>query len=153
MLLNEQKHLHTIYFLRSNRRNICLLSISKAENKHIRSMEEIEVSYRVLGFEEAGETTFFMEIPEEQYRRLSAADDDGEILDSDHLSEEMPRMHAMILKAIRENMEEKSLDSDDGLVEKRRSWGALYEEYSEGADHLFMSISDDDDIEYEVNLY
>lgn len=113
-------------------------------------MEEIEITYRVSGFEVAGETTFFMEISEEQYQRLSDAE---EILDSYTLSEEMPGIHKKILKAIRENMEEEGLNPNDGLVKKRTNWGAPYEEYSEGADHLLMSISDDEDIEYEINLY
>lgn len=116
-------------------------------------MEEIEITYTVLGFEDAGETTFSMEISEKQYERLSDADDDGELLDSDFLSEEMPGIHKKILKAIRENMEEESLNPNDGMVEKTTCWGARYKEHSEGADHSFMEIADDDDIEYEVALY
>lgn len=116
-------------------------------------MEEIEITYKVWGFEEAGETTFYMEISEKQYERLSDADDEGELLDSDFLGEEMPGIHKKILKAIRENMEEESFNPDDGKVEKRTCWGARYKEYSSGADHSLMEIADDDDIEYEVNLY
>lgn len=61
-------------------------------------MEEIEITYKVLGFEEAGETSFDMEISEKQYERLSDADDEGELLDSDFLSEEMPGIHKKILR-------------------------------------------------------
>lgn len=116
-------------------------------------MEEIEITYKVWGFEEAGETTFYMEISEKLYERLSDADDEGELLDSDFLSEEMPGIHKKILKAIRENMEEESFNPDDGKVEKRTCWGARYNEYSSGADHSLMVIASDEDIEYEVNLY
>ena len=116
-------------------------------------MEEIEITYKVGGCEEAGETSFDMEISEKQYERLSDADDEGELLDSDFLSEEMPGIHKKILKAIRENMEEESLNPDDGKVEKTTCWGARYKEYSSSADHSLMEIADDEDIEYEVSLY
>ena len=57
-----------------------------------------------------------------------------------------------ILKAIRRNMFEESLEPDDGMVEKSGFLGATYMEYFLEASHRLMSYSDDDDIEYEVNL-
>lgn len=115
-------------------------------------MEEIEITYTVLGFEEAGETTFDMEVSDRQYERLEDAELDGELLDSDYISENMPGLHKKILKAIRENMEEEGLEPGDGMVEKRRLFGA-YKEYEEGADHSMMAVlADDDDIEYEITI-
>lgn len=115
-------------------------------------MQEIEVTYSVFGFDETGETSFIMEISDNNYDRLYDAELDGEFLDSEYISDEFPGVHKRILKAIRRNMFEESLEPDDGMVEKSGFLGATYMEYSLEASHQLMSISDDDDIEYEVNL-
>jgi len=113
-------------------------------------MEEIEITYSVFGFED---TTFSMEISEKLYDKLDDAESDGELLDSEYISEAMPRLHKNIIKAIRNNIEECSLDPDDGLIEKSTSWGAKYKEYSDAADHSWMdALTDDDDIEYSIEL-
>jgi len=113
-------------------------------------MEEIEVTYTAFGFEE---TTFTMEISEKMYDKLDKLESDGETLDSDYFSEEMPNIHKKILKAIHRNMEDESLEPDDGMVEMNTSWNATYKEYSEKADHSLMeAIVDDDDIEYTIDL-
>lgn len=116
-------------------------------------MEDIEITYTVLGFEEAGETTFDMEVSGRQYERLEDAELDGELLDTDYISENMPGLHKKILKAIRDNMEEEGLEPGDGMVEKRLPWGATYKEHVDGADHSMMEVfADDDDIEYEITI-
>lgn len=116
-------------------------------------MEDIEITYTVLGFEEAGETTFDMEVSDRQYERLEDAELDGELLDSDYMSDNMPGLHKKILDAIRENMEEEGLESGDGMVEKKLPWGATYKEYEEGADHSMMEVlADDEDIEYYITI-
>ena len=115
-------------------------------------MEEIEVTYSVFGCEDAGETTFIMEISDNQYDKLYDADLDGETLDSFYLSDEIPSIHKRILKAIRKNMEEESWLPDDGMVEKHGFLGRTYKEYSLEASHTLMQSAEDDDIEYEVNL-
>ena len=115
-------------------------------------MPEIEVTYSVFGFDEAGQTSFVMEISSNQYDRLYDADLDGESLDSYYICDELPDIHERILKAIRNNMYEESLEPDDGMVVKRGFLNKTYKKYSLEASHQLMSISDDDDIEYEVNL-
>lgn len=116
-------------------------------------MEEIQVTYKVLGFEEAGETSFYMEVSEKQYEKLEDAEFEGEFLDSDYLSENMRGLHKKILKAIRNNMEEEGLEPGDGMVEKTLPWGAKYKEHEEGADHSLMEIlAEDEDIEYEITI-
>ena len=114
----------------------------------------IEITYTVLGYDEAGETTFDMDVSDGVFNKLEEAEDEGEILDSDYVSVYFERLHKKILKAIRENMEEESLDPDDGKVEKMTSWGFKYKEDCPGASHSDMHIlADDDDIEYSINLY
>ena len=114
----------------------------------------IEITYTVFGFDEAGETTFEMDVSDSVFNKLQDAEDEGETLDSDYVSENFERIHKMILKAIRENMEEESLDPDDGKVEKMTSWGYKYKEDCPATSHSDMNIlADDDDIDYSISLY
>ena len=89
-------------------------------------METIEITYTVFGFEEAGETTFEMDVSERTYEQLEEAEDNGEMLDQDFISSEMDGLHEKILREIRNNMEEESWNPDDGMVEKVNSWGYPY---------------------------
>ena len=89
------------------------------------SDNSIEITYTVFGFDEAGETSFDMEVSDHLYNKLQDAEDEGEMLDSDYISEEMPGIHRKILKAIRENMEEEGMNPDDGMIEKRYPWGHI----------------------------
>lgn len=116
-------------------------------------METIEITYTVLGFEEAGETTFEMDVSERTYERLQRAEDDGEILDQDFISSEMDGLHDKILREIRNNMEEESWDPDDGMVEKVTSWGYPYKEKDESRSHDSMRFASDYDIEYTIELF
>jgi hypothetical protein len=114
----------------------------------------IEVTYTVMGFDEAGETTFEMDVSEKMYDTLQEADDEGELLDSEYISENHRNIHRKILKAIRENMEEESWDSEDGTIEKRLPWGATFREDCPGASHAEMlNEAEDDDIEYSIELF
>lgn len=62
--------------------------------------ETIEVTYSVFGFDEAGETTFDMDVSEKNYNRLQDAEDDGEMLDQDYISIEMRGLHNKIIREI-----------------------------------------------------
>ena len=62
--------------------------------------ETIEVTYSVFGFDEAGETTFDMDVSEKNYNRLQDAEDDGELLDQDYISIEMRGLHNKIIREI-----------------------------------------------------
>ena len=117
-------------------------------------MEEIEITYSVFGFDEADETTFSMEVSDNLYEKLQDAEDEGNLLDSDYISEEMKGIHKKILKAIRHNMEEEGLEPDDGIIENKTCWGASNKEYSLDASHSFIhDMAEDDDIEYSIDLY
>lgn len=113
----------------------------------------IIITYTMFGFDEAGETSFEMDVSDGIYEKLQNAEDEGEMLDSEFISDEMPGIHRKILKAIRENMEEESWNPNDGTVEKRHPGGSTYREKCDGASHLLMLTYDDDDyIEYTVEL-
>lgn len=85
-------------------------------------------------------------------QRLKAADDHGEYLDSDYISEHMHSIHNKIIEAIRDDLELKSGDPHDGMVEKRHPWGAIYWE-KDHASHQEMWVADEYEIEYTVDLF
>lgn len=117
-------------------------------------MNEIEVTYTVLGFEEAGETSFYTEVSDRIYDKLQDAEDDGGYLDSYYIAEEMPGIHRIILGRIRENMAEEGLDPDDGKIERHTPFGGSYKEDCFEASHSLMhDLADDDDIEYTIMLF
>lgn len=115
-------------------------------------MNEIEVTYTVLGFEEAGETSFYTEVSDRIYDKLQDAEDEGGYLDSYYIAEEMPGVHRIILGEIRENMAEEGLDPDDGKVERRGLFGCYEEDCFEASHSLMYDLADDDDIEYTIML-
>lgn len=107
-------------------------------------------------------TYSIMDAPEEEcdldnlssrdLQRLKAADDDGEYLDSDYISEHMHSIHNKIIEAIRDDLESKTGDPHDGIVEKSLPWGATYWE-KDHASHQEMSYADDYEIEYTVEIF
>lgn len=85
-------------------------------------------------------------------QRLKAADENGEYLDSDYISEHMHSIHNKIIEAIREDLELKSGDPNDGMVEVHHPpayWG--WEKVH--ASHQEMSQADEYEIEYMVDIY
>lgn len=85
-------------------------------------------------------------------QRLKAADENGEYLDSDYISEHMHSIHNKIIEAIREDLECKSGDPHDGMVEIRHSWGGSHWE-KDHASHEEMRFACDFEIEYTVDVY
>lgn len=85
-------------------------------------------------------------------RRLKTADENGEHLDSDYISEHMHSIHNKIIEAIKEDLESKSGDPHDGMVEVHHPpayWG--WEKVH--ASHQEMSLADEYEIEYTVDIY
>ena len=110
--------------------------------------ETIEVTYSVFGHDELGETSFDMDLKDGDYEWL----EDTGILDSDYIAENRKGLHKRIIRAIRKNMEEESIDPDDGMVEVYVS-GCHRKEYHEKASYEHaQSFAEDDDIEYTVSL-
>ena len=121
--------------------------------------DEDDVSFSDLS---ATVTYSVMDAPEEEcdldnlsdrdLQRLKAADETGEYLDSDYISEHMHSIHNKIIEAIREDLESKSGDPHDGMVEVHHPpayWG--WEKVH--ASHQEMSMADDFEIEYTVDIY
>lgn len=108
------------------------------------------VSYSVLDAPE--EECDLENLSDRDLRRLKAADDNGEYLDSDYISEHMRSIHDKIIEAIREDLELKSGDPHDGMIERRTAWGATYWE-KDHASHQEMSLADDYEIEYTVDVF
>ena len=108
------------------------------------------VSYSVMDAPE--EECDLDNLSDRDLRRLKAADDNGEYLDSDYISEHMNSIHNKIIEAIREDLELKSGDPHDGMVEVHHPpayWG--WEKVR--ASHLEMSLADEYEIEYTVDVY
>ena len=108
------------------------------------------VSYSVMDAPE--EECDLDNLSDRDLRRLKAADDNGEYLDSDYISEHMRSIHNKILEAIREDLELKSGDPHDGMVEVHHPpayWG--WEKVH--ASHQEMSLADEYEIEYTVDIY
>ncbi len=113
----------------------------------------IEITYSVFGFEEAGETSFDMNVSENIYNKLQDALLEGEVLDDYYISNNMKGLHKKILKAIRSNMHEEGQNLNDGMIEERLFWGGIYEEYHANASHMEMHNSAiDEEIEYTIYL-
>lgn len=85
-------------------------------------------------------------------QRLKAADDDGEYLDSEYISEHMHSIHNKIIEAIRDDLESKTGDPHDGMREfyyppAYHTWEKVH------TSHQDMLFSDDYEIEYTVDIY
>ena len=111
-----------------------------------------EITYSIMG-SDAPEDGFEMEFSEKDAEKLKEAEDDGEFLDSDYISENLISIHRKILHAIQEDLEGKSGDPHDGMVEKRRSWGGTYWEKEYDSHRELLDIFDDDLVEYTVDIY
>lgn len=97
-----------------------------------------------------------MEISDNLYERLEEYDNDGEILDKDFISEEMPGLHKRILKAIKNQVEEYEM-LDDFPKHEERIGGNRVEVYdhesSEELQFYDFDDMDEDDLDYMVELY
>lgn len=108
------------------------------------------VSYSVLDAPE--EECDLDNLSNRDLQRLKAADDNGEYLDSDYISEHMHSIHNKIIEAIREDLESKSGDPHDGMVEVHHPpayWG--WEKVH--ASHQEMSLADEYEIDYTVDVF
>ena len=113
----------------------------------------VEVEYCVPWMITQGDDVVEVNLPPSDVKRLLKVEDDGGELTSDYLSKNMKNVHRKILKAIREDMDEKSDDPDDGMVVEY-SAPCFYDKvkkYNSHSDMLFDAA--DDDIEYNVSIY
>lgn len=114
--------------------------------------DSVEITYSVFGYDRLGDTTFDMEVKDKEYEWLQDAEDEGEELSSDYISENRRGLHKRILKAIRNNMQEEGYDPDDGMVEYYSS-SIHHKEFFDDASYEHASdFAEDDDIEYTVTL-
>lgn len=111
-------------------------------------LNSIEVTFSVFGYDELRDTTFDMKVKDSDYEWLQ----DAEELESDHISKNRERLHKKIIRAIRENMKERALDPDDGIVEVYVSGSHRKEFHEQASNDYANSFAEDDDIEYTVTL-
>ena len=71
---------------------------------------DITVRYNVFGLDEEDAQELEMEISDRQYDRLESYEEEGELLDEDFISTEMPGLHKKILQAIHDDIEDRNLD-------------------------------------------
>lgn len=109
----------------------------------------IEVTYSAFEFDEIGETTFVMEISENELEWMLDMEDDGEILDSEFMSEKRRSLHRKILKAIFNDMEERGMDDEDGMVPHK--YASLVKDFHPKASHEQMhTFAEEEDVDYSV---
>ena len=122
------------------------------KNNHYYDDEFVEITYSVFGYDEAGETTFEWSPGKGDLQWMEEAEAEGELLDSEYISESNPQLHGRILKAIRQNMMELGEDDDDGMV--TRPYASLSKDFHPSASHMHMhEFADEDDVEYSVMIY
>lgn len=114
--------------------------------------ETAEITYSFIG-SDAPEDSFEMELSEKDAERLKEAEEKGEFLDSNFISENFRSIHRKILNGIREDLEAKSADPHDGMKEVHRppayhGWEKAHDSHQD-----LLDIFDSDDVEYEVDLY
>lgn len=113
--------------------------------------ETAEITYSFIS-SDAPEDKFEMVFSEKDADKLKKADLLGEMLDSDYISENHKSIHRKIIRAIREDLEEKSSDPLDGMTEKRHAFGSYWEKDHDSHQDLFISF-DESMVEYEVYIY
>ena len=114
--------------------------------------ETAEITYSFIG-SDAPEDSFEMELSEKDADRLKEAEENGEALDSNYISENLKSIHRKILNAIREDLEEKSGDPHDGMKEvfyppAYHGWEKAHDSHQD-----LLLLFDESDVEYEVDLY
>lgn len=116
------------------------------------SSETAEITYSFIGFD-APEDSFEMELSGKDANKLKEAEEEGEDLDSNYISENFKSIHRKILHSIREDLESKSGDPHDGMREVHHppAYHGWEKEHDSHQDLLFSF--DDDSVEYTVELY
>ena len=114
--------------------------------------EDTEITYSFLG-SDAPQDSFVMELSEKDADRLKEADENGEFLDSDYISDNLKSIHRKILDAIREDLESKSDDPHDGMKEVHHppayhAWEKVHDSHQD----LLLSF-DENVVEYVVDLF
>ena len=114
----------------------------------------ITVRYNVFGLDEEDAQELEMEVSDRQYDKLESYVEDGELLDEDFLSTEMPGLHKKILQAIHDDIEDREIDFH--IVTQENQGGLPW--MSEKKDVLFNDIPEDfhicgdDEFVYEIDL-
>ncbi|MBR5634973.1 MAG: hypothetical protein IKW78_07355 [Prevotella sp.] len=119
----------------------------------------VEVSYHIPWMDSAEETVNInlINLSEKDIDRLLNAEKYDEMLSSDYLSVNLKSIHEKIIKAIRNDMEEKSMNPGDGLVviEKhsppcftKKVLAYRYPSYED-----MLMDAEDEDIDYFVTIY
>ena len=112
----------------------------------------VEVSYNVPWMN-SNDDEIQVELPKMDIKRLVKAEERGEELSSEYISGQMKSIHKKILRAIKDDMEEKSWNPDDGMVEKY-SPPCFYDKVKVRPSHQDMlDYADNEEIEYFVNIY
>lgn len=114
--------------------------------------ETAEITYSFIG-SDAPEDSFEMELSEKDADKLKEAEEKGEFLDSNYISENLRSIHRKILNSIREGLESKTGDPHDGMKEvyyppAYHGWEKAHDSHQD-----LLDTFSDDSVEYEVELY
>ena len=114
--------------------------------------ETAEITYSFIG-SDAPDDTFEMEFSVNDADKLKEAEEDGEFLDSNYISENLKSIHRKILCAIQEDLEDKSEDLHDGMKEVFYPPACFVWEKTHDSHQDLLDLFDEDDVEYTVDIY
>lgn len=114
--------------------------------------ETAEITYSFI-CSDAPKDSFEMELSEKDADKLKEAEEKGEFLDSNYISENFRSIHRKILNSIREDLESKTGDPHDGMKEvyyppAYHGWEKAHDSHQD-----LLDTFSDDSVEYEVDLY
>ncbi|MCR5038259.1 MAG: hypothetical protein K6A94_02840 [Bacteroidales bacterium] len=118
------------------------------------STEIAEITYSFIG-SDAPEESFEMELSEKDANKLKKAEEKGEFLDSNYVSENFRSIHRKILHSIQEDLESKTGDPHDGMREVHHppAYHGWEKDHDSHQDLLNIFGFSDDIVEYEVDFY
>lgn len=114
--------------------------------------ETAEITYSIMS-SDASDDSFEMEFSEEEADKLKEAEENGGFLDSVYISENLKFIHRKILRAIREDLEEKSEDPHDGMKEVFYPPACFVWERTHNSHQDLLDLFDEDDVEYTLDMY
>ena len=112
----------------------------------------VEVSYNVPWMD-ATDDDCEINLSKMEIKRLLKAEERGEELTHEYISSHMKSIHKKILKAIRNDMEEKSWDPDDGMVTEHYPPCFTRKVKVHDSHEDMLYDAEDEDIEYFVTIY
>ena len=115
---------------------------------------DITVRYNLFSGDEDGEQEMSMEVSDGQYEKLEAFEEDGELLNEEFISLEMPGLHKKIMKTIHQDIEDREYDSHIETRPEQSSlpWITSTKEVVVDEIPSDFPLATDEELVYEIDL-